>query len=125
MSRNLRSGLMVAFALVTLCACAPATHFTWGTYEDALYAYYKSPTERGEYRDALIAAIERGRTQMNVAPGLLAELGYLYLEDGNRARAQELFEEEMMLFPESRVFLVRMMGNSRAREQSPQPGGTS
>jgi hypothetical protein len=124
MRRNLRSGL-VAFALVTLSACAPATRFTWGTYEDALYAYYKNPSEREEYRDALIAAIERGRTQMNVAPGLLAELGYLYLEDGNRARAQELFEEEMMLFPESRVFLVRMMGNSRAREQSTQPGGTS
>jgi hypothetical protein len=125
MNRTIRSAFVVAVALGALCACAPTTRFSWGTYEDALYAYYKTPAQREEYREALIAAIERGRAGDKVAPGLLAELGYLYLEDGNLPRAQELFQEEMMRFPESRPFLTRIISNSRLRSAVPQPGGTS
>jgi hypothetical protein len=121
----LRSGLALAIAAGALCACAPATRFNWGVYEDALYGYYKNPSQREEYRNALLAAVERGRNQNNVAPGLLAELGYLYLEDGDQARAQQLFEEEMTRFPESREFLTRIMSNARAGSTAPQPGGTS
>lgn len=105
-----------------LCACAPATRFNWGNYEDALYRYYKSPLERDAYRTALTDAIDRGRAQNNIAPGLLAELGYLYLEDGDQVRARALFEEEMTRFPEARPFLVRIMDNSATR---PIAGGPS
>jgi hypothetical protein len=125
MDRTLHSALVVAFALGTLCACAPATRFNWGTYEDSLYAYYKSPDQREQYREALIAAIEKGRADDKVAPGLLAELGYLYLEDGNLARAQELFQEEMTRFPESRPFLTRIISNARLQSAVPKRGGTS
>jgi hypothetical protein len=40
-----------------------------------------------------------------VAPGLLAELGYLHLEDGDIPGAIALFEEEKALFPESKKLM--------------------
>lgn len=102
------------FAIVGLTQCAPTTRFSWGDYESSLYVYYKSPSERKVYETALTKAIDRGRTQNNVAPGMLAELGYLYLEDGDTARATALFQEEMQRFPESRPFLTRILDRSNS-----------
>ena len=119
--RRTLTGTLVLATLLAMCACAPATRFNWGNYEDALYRYYKSPAERDAYRTALIDAIDRGRAQNSIAPGLLAELGYLYLEDGDQARARVLFEEEITRFPEARLFLARIIDNSATR---PMAGGS-
>ncbi len=122
--RHLRTLAVVALALTFLSECAPATRFSWGNYEDALYAYYKSPSEREAYKKALVAAIDRGKKQNNVAPGMLAELGYLYLEDGDMAQARALFQEEIQRFPESQPFLIRILERSAVPQPS-MAGGTS
>ena len=83
----------------------PTTRFVWGDYESALYAYYKAPGELVAYREALREAIEEGEAEGKLAPGLCAELGYTYLEEGDLASATQLFELEMQNFPESRPFL--------------------
>jgi hypothetical protein len=93
-----------AMALV-ISACATTSRFEWGNYEGALYSYAKKPDLRPQYRAALQKAIEHGRKTNRLAPGLLAELGYLSLEEGDTAAALHLFEEEMKTFPESRPFL--------------------
>jgi len=95
-----------AFCALMLGACQPATRFEWGTYEPALYSYYKSPSDRAQYQKALVNAIAQGHKTGKVAPGLCAELGYLQLEDGSFDAARASFEEEMRLFPESRQFLT-------------------
>jgi hypothetical protein len=105
-------------AIAFLTACAPASRFEWGNYEMALYAYAKNPAARETYRRALIAAIEQGRSTDRIAPGLLAELGYLYLEDGDRSQAVRYFEEEMRLFPESAPLLTRVIGRVNAGASS-------
>jgi hypothetical protein len=92
-----------ACALASGCVTLPP--YEWGGYESSLYAYAKHPEQRPQYKAALEQAVSRGRQSNRVAPGLLAELGYLYLEDGDAAHAIPLFEEEMKLFPESRSFL--------------------
>jgi hypothetical protein len=101
-----------------LSACAPASRFEWGNYEMALYAYAKNPAARDTYRQALVTAIEQGRSTDRIAPGLLAELGYLYLEDGDRSQAVRYFEEEMRLFPESAPFLTRVIARVNAGASS-------
>ena len=101
-----------AISILGLTQCAPATRFSWGDYENSLYVYYKSPNEREVYKKALTDAVERGRQRNDIAPGLLAELGYLYLEDGDSVRATALFREEMQRFPESRPFLTRIIDRS-------------
>ena len=102
--------VLVIGAIATLIAgCAPQGRFEWGTYEPALYAYYKSPSERALYEKELVKTIERGRKSGKVAPGLCAELGYVRLENGDVAGAQASFDEEMRLFPESRMFLTNVV----------------
>lgn len=95
----------VAMVAATTAGCVQQSRFVWGTYENSLYAYYKNSDQRAAYETSLVKAIELGRKNGKVAPGLCAELGYLQLENGNLLEAQKDFAEEMTLFPESRPFL--------------------
>lgn len=112
--------LGIAVGALLLASCATPSRFEWGGYEGALYSYAKKPDMRPQYRVALEKAVEQGRKTNRLAPGLLAELGFLALEDGDVATAVPLFEEEMRTFPESRLFLqsvvARATGDSKAAE---------
>ena len=103
-------GALVATALAS---CAPTTRFEWGAYEGSLYAYAKRPDQKEAFRTALLRAIEKGRESNRIAPGLNAELGYLYLEEGDTQKAVSYFEEEMRLFPESRKFLASVVARAK------------
>lgn len=101
-----RAAIMtLSAAALLVSACAPTPRFEWGNYEGALYAYAKKPDTRSQYRAALENAIQKGRQTNRIAPGLQAELGYVLLEDGDKAGARAQFEGEMRDFPESRAFL--------------------
>ncbi len=112
---KLRTLLIVALvpSLTLVAGCATSSRFEWGNYEGALYAYAKKPDKREVYRNALQDAIERGRKTDRVAPGLLAELGYVDLEDGDLKDAIPLFQEEMRRFPESRAFLTPVIARAK------------
>lgn len=103
--------------LLTLSAmvisCADQSRFSWGGYENSLYKYYKNPEGRDKYRMSLEKAVAKGQEDNRVAPGLLAELGYLALEDGDSSRSVDYFEQEMALFPESRPFMKRVIKKIR------------
>jgi hypothetical protein len=120
--KQLRAIAVCFVAAVLLTECAPATRFTWGGYEDSLYRFYKNPSDREAYKMSLTNAIAVGRERNDIAPGLLAELGYMYLEDGDSVRAAALFREEMQLFPESQPFLTRIIDRATGR---PVMGGMS
>jgi hypothetical protein len=113
----------LAIVLITsslLSACATTSRFEWGSYEAALYSYAKSPDKRPAYRAALEQAVEKGRKSDRVAPGLLAELGYLHLEDGDTGGAIALFQEEMRRFPESVPFLTGVIARAQGQAQQAQ-----
>ena len=101
--------LVALGAAMAATACAPATRFEWGAYEQALYAYTQNPEGRSVYETSLEQAIERGQKRNAVAPGMYAELGYLYLEEGDSAAALEHFQQERILFPESARFMDRVI----------------
>lgn len=124
---GLRTVAIGCLALLSLSACVPATRFEWGAYEGSLYAYTKRPAQKEVFRTALARAIEKGKQTNRVAPGLNAELGYLYLEDGDTQKAVALFEEEMRLFPESRKFLTSVVARAKsgASQQTTNPGSTA
>lgn len=113
MIRRILSIVIIGASVATV-ACAPVSRFEWGTYEQALYAYSQNPENRPVYKLSLETAIERGRARNAVAPGMLAELGFLYLEDGNVEQAVKAFQEERSLFPESAVFMDRVIRQSGA-----------
>lgn len=110
-----KSALLATMACAAaLTACAPTSRFEWGGYEQALYAYSQNPENRGVYKESLEKAIERGRARDAIAPGLLAELGYLHLEEGNSVEALKYFREERARFPESAALMDRVINQMGA-----------
>ena len=120
----------VGMLMLVLAGCAVPSRFEWGDYENSLYAYSKTPQAREGYRKSLQTAIARGEQTNRLAPGLYAELGYLFLEDNNNADAIASFQKEMAAFPEARPFLssvvTRLNGGTVAgSETSPNASPSS
>ena len=66
------------------------------------------------YYDA-IANASQSRSK-RVPPGMFANLGYLYLQNGQSGRARSLFENEKRLYPESAHFMDRVIAKIDAKE---------
>lgn len=99
-----------SLALVLLVsACAPKGQYYWGSYSASLYDYYRDATRLGAYRASLVGIIAEGEPTGRVPPSIYAELGFLELEAGNSTEARRLFEREKTLWPESAVFMDRMI----------------
>ena len=72
----------------------------------------KDPTENNilAHEDNLRKIIRVSEEKnLKVAPGILAELGYLTSKRNNNQEAAALYEKEVQLYPESRVFLERLI----------------
>lgn len=110
-------GLLVAF----MSACSsPKPLYNYGDYSEEYYDLKKSPGEESTlaYQKALEEAIEKfdeGRAN-RVAPGMYANLGYLYLKANQRDKAIELFTKEKSIYPEAAFFMDRMIQKVRALE---------
>jgi hypothetical protein len=114
----------VAAAALAASGCAgKVTTYRWGNYDEILYAHYKHPQERQAYvaglKAIILAAQQEGKT---VPPGIYAEYGYALYEEGNAPEAIRYFERERDTWPESRVFMEKMIANAR-RLPPPPPAG--
>lgn len=86
------------------------TQYDWGSYPPSLYGYYKDPTKSIELMASLEAIIrEAGPAKGAVPPGVYAEYGYLQLQQGRTTEAVDSFQQEMQRWPESKVFMQRMI----------------
>jgi hypothetical protein len=106
------------------CAAGPSTLYAWGGYDDALYAHYKSPQDREAHvarLKAIVLAAEQGGRK--VPPGVYAEYGYALLEEGLSDQAVVYFQKERDLWPESRLFMEKMIRNAQ-RQGAQRPAGT-
>ena len=75
-----------------------------------LYTVYKDPTKVGDLNETLEAIIKSAdTTQSRVPPGIYAEYGYLQMQQGKSKEAIDLFKQERALWPESKVFMDRMI----------------
>lgn len=104
----------VAAAAVLLMASCSTTKplYSWYNSEDASYQYTKHLTEQ-DLAHAM-AQYEKVITQQKgsratVPPGASAEYGYLLVKSGQKAKGLELMKAEMNLYPESKVFISRIV----------------
>ncbi len=104
----------IIFALFLLAlflgGCVAPQKYNWGKYEASMYSYYKNPTKLDEYAgslDEIIKSSESGNKK--VPPGIYAEYGYLQLQAGRNQEAIKLFELEEKNWPESKVFMERII----------------
>lgn len=128
--RAMRAAGVGLLAALLLPACAPTGQYYWGSYSASLYDYYRDPTRLNAYRASLVGIIAEGEPTGRVPPSIYAELGFLELEAGNTVEARRLFEKEKAIWPESTVFMDRMIlaidqadaGNDQASPGSAAPG---
>jgi hypothetical protein len=105
---------LVAGTLVLVgCAAAP-TQYAWGSYEDVVYASYLSRNDVPAEQQ--IESLERDYQAARAAnkrlpPGWHAHLGYLYYETGKVQQARQELLTEKAEFPESAVFVDRLLAN--------------
>ena len=70
----------------------------------------KDPTKVTELFNTLEAVVKgAGATHAPVAPGIYAEFGYLLLQQGKASEATQAFQQEKQHWPESAVFMDRMI----------------
>ena len=107
----IRTGFLLAL-LAQLAGCASPTIYSWGHYEDILYVMYSAPDNMPPERqlELLEADYQKARSQNKpVPPGWHAYLGYLYYQLGKADQARQEFETEKAQFPESAVFMDRLL----------------
>jgi hypothetical protein len=107
--------LAAAFALsLASCITQPQPLYTWGNYTNATYDFIKTSTD-GD-RDKLLKTYEsmikkqKGVRQC-VPPGIYADYGYLLIKTGNPEKGKEMLLQEIALYPESKVFVERIVTN--------------
>ncbi|HEY7139890.1 MAG TPA: DUF4810 domain-containing protein [Methylomirabilota bacterium] len=114
-----RPGLAALLGLLALSAgCAPSTLYHWGKYEAVIYATYAAPGSVPPERQ--IELLEQDYQQARsanqpVPPGFHAYLGALYYAVGRADQARQEFETEKASFPESAVFMDRLLARLPAR----------
>lgn len=103
-----------AIAALALTGCAAKQGlYDWGGYDGLLYQSYKEPGTVADNMHKLEAHIQ-GLEQRNqkVAPGLYADLGTLYLQAGNKEKAQACYRKERDLWPESKGLMDALLNNA-------------
>jgi hypothetical protein len=86
--------------------------YTWKNYDDKLYQYYKNPSENAKFAEKLKETIVEAEGAGKIPPGIYAEYGYVLYEQGNFVEAAEYFQKEHDKWPESQVFMSKMIINA-------------
>jgi hypothetical protein len=108
---------LTLFAFVLAIATGCSTHntalYNYEEYSQSYYAYKKDPSTESQLalQKSIELAIENAQNSASgrVAPGLYANLGYIYLKEGKNKLALENFKKEKALYPESAHFMDRMI----------------
>jgi len=102
-------------AALVLGGCATQTRlYSWGSYEALIYSAYSNPGNMPAERqvEALEQDFQHARAaNQRLPPGWHAHLGYLYYELGKMDQARQELQTEKAEFPESTVFVDRLLAN--------------
>lgn len=105
--------LWLALPLAFAGCKSPDTYY-WGHYESVVYTIYAKPDKAApELLASQLEQDEHKAASVNkpLPPGFHAQLGNLYAQSGKTDLARQEYEKEKQQFPESAVFMDRMLGN--------------
>lgn len=116
----MRRGAVAAVCVLALasvgCARDTRTHY-WSSYQWSAYSgnqINRGGPESKKFEETLQRIIQRSDANgRKIAPGILAEYGYLLLKRGDTETAVSYFEREAEEWPESEAFMRRMIGQAR------------
>jgi hypothetical protein len=112
--RKTKSSFLILLTVAILAGCVHKKPllYEWGSYEEQVYAMYsdtgKVPIEK--QLEDLERDYQKARaTNRPVPPGYHAHVGYLYFQLGKADQAVQSFETEKLLFPESTLYMDRLI----------------
>ncbi len=109
---RLTAAALLSAMLASGCVTPEPPLYRWGNYQDLIYTGYKDPGSSDPVNDALALEEDLRRTEaegMQIPPGVRIHLAYLYFEQGRTDEARVLLETERARFPESAVFVDRLL----------------
>lgn len=104
---------------VLFAGCTSPDIYSWGRYEDLLYASYARPEKASaEVQVERMEADYKKACARNqrVPPGFHAHLGHLHAQLGRLDEAHKQFEMEKTEFPESAVFVDQLIARLNKHE---------
>jgi hypothetical protein len=108
--------LMLAMGTCLLggCATQPPAIYSWGNYEELIYASYLAPEDIPAEKQ--VEVLEKDyqvarSTNHRLPPGWHAHLATLYFQLGKADQARQELLTEKAEFPESAVFVDRLIAN--------------
>lgn len=121
MKKTISLGILIILSfIISGCSNQPKPLYTYGNYSESYYASKKdvSADTALELQKSIEFAIENAGESRSgrVAPGMYANLGYIYLKGGKTDKAIESFKKEKSIYPESAHFMDRMIKKIEASE---------
>jgi hypothetical protein len=116
--KNMHISLGIILLVLSLAGCQKQGIFYWGDYSQTYYDEMKKPCEAtsAAHLKTLETIIEQSRVKnLAVPPGVHAEYGFIMLKSGKTDVAIASFEQEKALYPESRVFMDRLIASATSR----------
>lgn len=101
-----------------LGGCAVKNKYNWNGYDKGLYDAYKDPSQMKLLQIKLQATVDLNeQTKQVVAPGMYAELGTLYLQEGLSDKAKIYYSKERDTWPESKTLMNLLIKNLDTRSK--------
>jgi hypothetical protein len=103
--------LLIPIILIVSCT-ATKPLYSWNKYDISSYNYLKNNDDKSiqeliKNYEAIIAK-QKGSRQV-VPPGIYADYGFVLLQLGKNEEASAMLEKEIALYPESRIFIDRII----------------
>ena len=112
--------LIICFiAIITLLSgCAVPNKYNWNGYDKGLYDAYKDPSQIKALQIKLQSTVDLLEQQKQIVPpGMYAELGTLYLQEGLSDKAKLYYAKERDTWPESKTLMDLLIKNLDNRPQ--------
>lgn len=107
---------LILIFILSSCA-APTTLYTWGSkkkfdYHTNSYNYLKITDKESinSIKASYVDIINQQRgTRKTVPPGIYADYGFLLVSLGEEKKGVEMLKQEMIIYPESTIFIQRIL----------------
>ena len=104
--------IFISFLLFASCTTQKPL-YSWGNYEITSYNYLKNTDENSiqeliENYQKIIEDQEKG-TRGTIPPGVCADYGFLLIQEGKTKEGKEMLMKEILLYPESKIFIDRIL----------------
>lgn len=105
--------IFISIILLLLASCTTKKPlYSWGKYEITSYNYLKNSDEESiqQLIENYQQIIEKQKgTRNTIPPGVCADYGFLLLQEGKTKEGKELLMKEIVLYPESKIFINRIL----------------